>query len=112
MTLVLPFGPVRPVSCYHSFGPSFLCVVPTCFTGARSVDGDDTHSGSRGSGVLRHELTHSQRGAASEDDDNEDPKPDPDSARRGSMASVSERPKGHVANGREVDYGDHTKHPA
>lgn len=69
-----------------------------CSTAARSGDGDATHGGSRSRGV-RHE---SERGAASDDYDNEVSKADSDSARRGPLSSVSERPKGHATNQKEV----------
>lgn len=68
------------------------------FTAARSGDGDVTNGGSRSRGV-RHE---SERGAASDDYDNEGSKADSDSARRGPLSSVSERPKGHATNQKEV----------
>ncbi|CAM9559930.1 unnamed protein product, partial [Scytosiphon promiscuus] len=70
--------------------------------GARSVDGDDTHGGSRGSGGVRHD--HPQRGAASEDDDNEEPKPDSDSARRGLMSPVRERSRKRSTIEREDEF--------
>ncbi|CAM9668219.1 unnamed protein product [Ectocarpus sp. 12 AP-2014] len=69
--------------------------------GARSGDGDATNGASRNRGLRQD---HPERGAASEDDDNDDSKVDSDGIRRGPLSSASDRPKGHATSDRKDEF--------